>query len=98
VVKAEENPKKLVERKGTMSAFLPLKENVSSKRSVDGTSLFLRNTNAKGGDATSNGNYEVSGFAFHAIGKNQIRRESNLEGDNQLIFTGNNPRHNNSPF
>ena len=65
VAREEEGGQKAAERKVSMlSAFMPIKDNISSKRSIDGTSQFLRNSVKKQEAAVSNGTMDIQGFAF----------------------------------
>ena len=66
------------ERKNTISAFVPIKDNVS-KKSMDETSMFLRNSCIKPEQALSNGNMEIQGFAFPMVNFTG-RRESDMGG------------------
>lgn len=56
---AENDSRGNINRK--LSAFMPIKDNVS-KKSMDEASMFLRNSCLKPEGAVSNGNLEVNGF------------------------------------
>ena len=68
----EPGQKGSAERKVSMlSAFVPIKDNISSKRSIDGTSQFLRNSVKKPEvGALSNGTLEIQGFVLPNVQNN----------------------------
>lgn len=64
----------LAARKNTMSAFVPIKDNMS-KKSMDEASMFLKNSCLKPENGNPNG--EVQGFSV-PVANFGLRRESDI--------------------